>query len=150
MSGIARLFDILGWCSSAIIIPKIFLQRLWEEHIGWDDIVSLVISDIWEIGDFRHCSIPRSYFSKEANIATLQLHGFSDISEMDYAGVVYLHGIDRKGITHVSLALRAKTKVAPIKCMTTLRLELCGALIVACLLKHVSSILHIPAENTFA
>ena len=34
--------------------------------------------------------------------------------------------------------------------MTIPRLQLCGALIVARLLKHVSSILHIPAENTFA
>ena len=34
--------------------------------------------------------------------------------------------------------------------MTMPRLELCGALIVAHLLQHVSSILHIPAENTFA
>ena len=31
----------------------------------------------------------KELFPKEANIATLQLHGFSDASEMVYAGVVY-------------------------------------------------------------
>ena len=95
MSGIAKLFDILGW-------------KKWNN----------------EIGEFRRYSLPRSYFPKEADIADLQLHGFSDASEMAYAGVVYLRGIDRKGITYVSLVV-AKTKVAPIKRMTIPRLELC-------------------------
>ena len=39
MSGIAKLFDILGWCSPAIIIPKVLLQCLWEECVGWDEMV---------------------------------------------------------------------------------------------------------------
>ena len=154
MSGIARLFDILGWCSPAIIIPKVLLQRLWGEDLGWDEIVPSAIGDIWEkwsceLGDFQRCSIRRSYFPKDANIITLQLHGFSDASEMAYAGVVYLRGIDSEGVTHISLVI-AKTKVAPIKRMTIPRLELCGALIVARLLKHMSGILHIPTENIYA
>ena len=68
---------------------------------------------------------------------------------MAYAGVIYVRGIDRKGITYFSLVV-AKTEVAPIKHRTIPRLELCGALIVASLLRHVSSILLIPTENTFA
>ena len=32
---------------------------------------------------------PKTYFSKKANIATLQLHNFSDASEIAYAGAVY-------------------------------------------------------------
>ena len=80
--------------------------------------------------------MPRSYFPREADVADLQLHGFFGASEMAYAGVVYFQGIDRKGITYVSLVV-AKTKVAPIKRVTIPRLELCGALIMACLLKHV-------------
>ena len=37
MSGIARLFDILGWCSPAIIIPKMLLNVVGE--LGWDELV---------------------------------------------------------------------------------------------------------------
>ena len=151
---IAKLFDILGWCSPAIIVSKVLLQRLWEECIGWDEMVSPGISNVWEkwtkeIGEFQSYSIQRSYFPKEANITTLQLDGFSDASEMAYAGVVYLRGIDMKGVAHVGLVI-AKTKVAPIKRMTIPRLELCGALTVTRLLKHVSRILSVPAESIFA
>ena len=154
MSGIARLFDILGWCSPAIIIPKVLLQRLWGEDLGWDEIVPSVISDTWEewsceLGDFQRCSIRRSYFPKEANMVTLQLHGFLNASEMAYPGVVYLRGIDSEGVTYVSLVI-AKTKVAPIKRTTIPTLELCGARIVARLLKHMSGILHIPTEKIYA
>ena len=37
VSDIARIFDILGWFSSAVIKVKVLLQRLWEEGIDWDD-----------------------------------------------------------------------------------------------------------------
>ena len=48
LSEVAKVFDVLGLCSPAIIIPKILLQRLWEEHLDWDELVSLIISEVWE------------------------------------------------------------------------------------------------------
>ena len=112
------------------------------------------LANVWEKwtkekGEFQSFSIQRRYFPEEANITTLQLHGFSDACEMAYAGVVYLRGIDMKGVAHVGLVI-AKTKVAPIERTAILRLELCGALILARLLKHVSSTLSLPAESIFA
>ena len=77
------------------------------------------------------------------------MHGFSDALEIAYAGAIYLRGVDRAGRVHTSLVM-AKTKVAPIKRMTTPRLELCGALVMARLLKHISVMLSIPAGNVFA
>ena len=84
------------------IIPKTLLQRLWEERLGWDETVPPSISNIWEkwvgeIHEFRKYSIPRRYFPKEANIKTVQLHGFSDVSEMAYAAAIYLRGEDQTG-----------------------------------------------------
>ena len=69
------------------------LQRLWEEHLNWDELVSPAVSKVWEnwmskITELRHCLIHRSYSPKEANITTIQLHGFRDASEVVYAGVV--------------------------------------------------------------
>lgn len=33
------IFDILGWLAPVVITAKIMLQRLWLQHIGWDDQV---------------------------------------------------------------------------------------------------------------
>ena len=154
LSEVAKLFDVLGWCSPAIIIPKMLIQRLWEEHLNWDELVSATISTVWEkwiskFTELRQCSISRSYFPKEVNMVTVQLHGFCDASEGAYAGAIYTRGIDTKGIAHISLVV-AKTKVAPIKRLTIPRLELCGALIMARLLKHTSTVLNVPMGNVFA
>ena len=37
LSEVANLFDVLGWCSPTIIIPKMVLQRLWEEHFNREE-----------------------------------------------------------------------------------------------------------------
>ena len=154
LSSVAGLFDVLRWCSPAIIFPKTLLQRLWEERLGWDEIAPPAISKIWEkwigeIQEFLGYSIPRSYFPKEADVETVQLHGFSDALDAAYAGAIYFRGVDRAGRMYTSLVM-AKTKVAPIKRMTIPRLELCGALVMARLLKHISVTLGIPSGNVFA
>ena len=92
LSEVAKLFDLLGWCLPVIIIPKMLPQHLWEEHLNWDKLVSPAISNVWEnwsskITELRQCSIHRSYFPKEANITTIQLHGFCDASEVAYISV---------------------------------------------------------------
>ena len=77
--------------------------------------------------------IPRCNFPKQVHVASIQLHGFSDAS---YAGVVYLRVTDSENDVHVSL-VTSKTKVAPIKRLTVPWLELCGAHLLAQLLRHV-------------
>jgi hypothetical protein len=93
--------------------------------------------------------IPRCYFPKEAKIVSTQLHGFSDASELAYAGVVYLRMCDSEGNVHVSL-VTSKTKVAPIKRLTIPRLELCGAHLLAQLLHHVREALHVHPQDVHA
>ena len=154
VSHIARLFDVLGWCSPAIIKPKILLQRLWEEKLGWDELVSQDIRKVWEkwrgeLPILRDHLIPRCYYNKEADTVNAELHGFCDASESAYAGVVYLKLLDSTNSVHSSLVM-AKTKVAPIKRLSIPRLELCGALIVAKLLSQASRILHVPTNKVYA
>nr|CAI5850228.1 unnamed protein product [Callosobruchus analis] len=67
----------------------------------------------------------------------IEFHGFSDASLQAYSAVVYVRTTDCVGKTWVQL-LCAKTKVAPVKALTIPRLELCGALILARLMKQVS------------
>ena len=153
-SDIAKTFDVLGWFAPVIIKAKIFLQRLWEEGLGWDDPVPATLEQAWLEWRQELCllvdkHIPRCYYPKTVKIAYRQLHGFSDASEGAYAGAVYFRFVDTTGCVHTSLVM-AKTKVAPIKRLSIPRLELCGALLLAQLLHHCQAIFDLPTEDVFA
>ena len=116
LSNIIHLYDILGWCSQMLIKPKRLLQRLWENGLNWEDPVSQAMCETWvrwcgELPVLYGHLIPGSYFPKEVDGASTQLHGFCDASELASAGVVYLSAVDQIGSIHVSLVM-TKTKVA--------------------------------------
>ena len=94
VSDIAKTYDVLGWFSPVIVTAKILLQRLWEERLQWEDPVPDSILAVWsrwkdELPLLSSHHIPRYYFNKNTSITSLQLHGFSDTSQLAYAGVVY-------------------------------------------------------------
>ena len=95
VSDIAKTFDVLGWFSPSIIVVKILLQRLWEAGVGWDHPVPQDIRVSWEkwrveLPVLTNKLIPPCYFPKEVRMTSIQLHGFSDASELAYAAVVYV------------------------------------------------------------
>ena len=154
VSDIARIFDVLGWFSPAVIKVKILLQRLWEEGINWDDLAPSSIRDAWqkwksELPCLLSKAIPRYYCPKDVRIVSERLHGFSDASEVAYAAVVYLRMVDSKGSVHITL-VTSKTKVAPIKRLSIPRLELCGALLLSKLLNHTRSVFGMSVNDVDA
>lgn len=59
--------------------------------------------------------IPRCYFDKDTSrVSSVELHGFSDVSELAYAATVDLHLTDTDSDDQTSL-VTVGTKVAPIK-----------------------------------
>ena len=153
VSDVSKTFDILGWFAPVIVKVKILLQRLWKAGIGWDDSVPSVIQETWkrwrlDLPVLSGKLIPRCYFPKNAQIVSVQLHGFSDASKSANAGVVHLRMVDTNNVVHVSLVM-AQTKVAPLNRQTTPRLELCGANLLADLLHHVRGVFGIPCEDVF-
>ena len=153
-SDIAKTFDVLGWFSPSIIKIKILLQQLWELKICWDDRVPDSVHDIWsrwrsELNLLSTKYIPRCYFSKEAQIISMELHGFCDASEQAYAAVIYLCMMDLDGGIQVSL-VTSKTKVAPIKRLTIPHLELCGAYLLAQLLHRVQQVFNLSLDQIYA
>ena len=54
------------------------------------------------------------------------LHHFSDASQEGYGQVSYLRLVDQKGMIHFGLVM-AKSRVAPIKLVSILRLKLAAA-----------------------
>ena len=130
------------------------MQRLWELKVDWDDPLPSDIREAWlqwrsELKCLSDKHIPRCHFPDQANIVTVELHGFSDASEHAYAGVVYLRLIDSSGDVHISI-VTSKTKVAPIKRLTIPCLELCGAYLLAQLLHHVQQVFNMPLSCIYA
>ena len=153
-SDIAKTYDVLGWFSPSIIKSKIFLQKLWERRIDWDDAVPPDLLELWrrwktELPLLSKVEIPRCYFPTSIDDCSVQLHGFSDASEDAYSAVVYVRSESSRGLIHTSL-VTSKTRVAPIKRQTIPRLELCGALLLSQLITHVNSVLSLPSCELFA
>lgn len=69
-------------------------------------------------------------------LITIEIHGFSDASEVAYSAVVYVRSRDANQRYTVSL-VAAKTKVAPTSKISLPKLELCGALLLSNLLKKI-------------
>ena len=61
--------------------------------------------------------VPRYYYPKEVTIKSIQLHGFSDVSESAYFAVVYVRIIDAEDDPHIAL-VSTKNKVALLKRLT--------------------------------
>ena len=94
--------------------------------------------------------VPLRYFPRDFDVASLKLHGFWDVSESAYAGVVYIRASDGdSSINHTALVI-AKTKGASIKCLSIPWLELCSTLLVTKLLLHHGKILSVTLESTYA
>lgn len=89
--------------------------------------------------------VPRYYYSKTSCITAVELHGFCDASERAYAAAVYLRMTDSDGSVQVALVL-SKTKVAPIKRLTILRLKLCGAHLLSDIFYHVKQVFDVPLD----
>lgn len=148
LSDVAKLFDPIGLLAPVVINAKILFQSLWLKGLSWDeqlpeDIVTEWLnlrSKLCEVTDIK---IPRWIGTSRINQKT-EFHGFCDASNKAYAAVVYCRTVNN-GIFKVSL-LTSKTRVAPIKKISLPNLELCGATLLATLIKKVQESMEINAE----
>ena len=144
LSEIAQLFDPLGLISPFTVRSKMLMQELWLVKLSWDEIVPTTFAVKWaqiktDLLNISSISIPRWYHTNKTS--KIELHGFSDASQLAMAAVVYIKVIDPSH-SHVSIVC-AKTKVAPLKRLTIPRLELTAALMLTKLVRYVQSTLSI-------
>ncbi|XP_023247400.1 uncharacterized protein LOC106642609 [Copidosoma floridanum] len=140
LSETAKLFDPLGWLAPVIVTAKIMMQDLWINKFDWDVPIRGDLLQQWM--KFRNfltkldvIKVPRWIGCSET--FSWQLHDFADASKRAYTAAVYAVVPGQS-----SVLLMAKTKVAPTKMETLPRLELCGALLLVCLTKHLLPKLH--------
>ncbi|XP_043496412.1 uncharacterized protein LOC122520387 [Polistes fuscatus] len=133
----SRIFDPLGLLSPITLNLKVLFQETWIMKLGWDDplpdpVIRKCCEIFNDIGLLRSLRIERYVgFGNE-----LELHGFCDASNKAYAAVVYCRGKTARG-TYMVRLLCSKTRLAPIKTITMPRLELCGAHLLAKLLREI-------------
>ena len=153
LSNVFQIFDVLGWFSPFTIPVKALIQQLWLLKIGWDDPVPDNLAQIWQ--DWRDqlhlvttVAIPRYYHDKQKTIRSIQVHGFSDSSEIAYGGAVYLRTTCTDATITTALVI-AKSKVTPLKKLTIPKLELCAVLLTSKLVQTVSAQLSVDPSNVF-
>ena len=152
-SDIAKTFDVLGWLSPVILEMKILYRSLWQQNLGWDQEVPLELRNQhkrWreELPLLANIRLPRHYYQGRKP-EQITLHGFSDSSCKAFSAVVYLRAVYETGPPSSALVF-SKTRVAPLVERTIPELELCGAHLLATVLKTISSTLGIQTENIMA
>lgn len=106
---------------------------LWTTGLQWDELLTPELTAKWEVfvsslSSLSGINIPRAL--NLASSTSVQLHGFSDASEVGYAAVVYLR-CQQPNDDVIIRQIMAKTRVAPLKRVTLPRLELNGAHLLA-------------------
>ena len=127
-----------------------FLQRLWQKEVDWDQQLSPELITEWQklqvqLPLINEINVERFVLQK-GNVTQIQLHGFSDASEKAYGACLYIRSINQQGQVSVKL-LCSKSRVAPIKEVTLPRLELCAALRLAELVHKAIPALHLQIES---
>ncbi|XP_065354646.1 uncharacterized protein LOC135949114 [Calliphora vicina] len=140
LSAIAKLFDPAGWLAPVIVTAKIIMQQIWKDGTNWDEDLQPATLLRWHnfLDDYvhiEHIKIPR--FVDFDPSFSIELHGFCDASEKAYAATLYLRS-ENLGFVSTHLLI-SKTKVAPVKFVTLPRKELCGAELLAKMIKSVQS-----------
>ncbi|XP_065911201.1 uncharacterized protein [Dysidea avara] len=124
----SKLFDPLGITSPVTVRAKLFMQKLWQLRVEWDEPLDANIRDEWNIiiSDIQRLSeltIDRCYLKKVFHRPDITLHVFADASTKAYGAVAFLVSDD------IVTFVMAKNRVAPLKSLTLPKLELMAAVI---------------------
>ena len=137
----ASVFDPLGIVAPFTIKAKILMQRLWMLNLEWDEPLAELESDQWsewlqELHLLSEITVPRCISPTHGEAVSRQFHVFCDASEAAFGAVIYLRTSLSNGEHHCSFVM-SKTRVAPLKQMSIVRLELQAAVLAARLMDTV-------------
>lgn len=151
LSNVGKLYDPNGCMAPIVVVAKILIQSLWRSNLDWDEPIDATIKADWlnflnSLKDINKIKIPRWLQTSTKSI--IELHGFSDASESAYAAVIYARSENEVGIVTSNLIF-SKTRVSPLKKLSIPRLELCGAYLLAKLMKSIRENFSLPIEHCY-
>ncbi|KAL1280039.1 hypothetical protein QQF64_014639 [Cirrhinus molitorella] len=154
LSVVASLYDPLGFVAPFTLSGKRILQELCRRGIGWDDPIPENLHSRWEewkngLLRLKEVTIPRCYHPQNfGKIVRVELHHFSDASNVGYGSCSYLRYKNDKDEVHCSFVM-AKARVAPTKITSIPRLELSAAVTAARMSVMLRAELEMKIEQEF-
>lgn len=141
LSHVQRTFDPLGLVSPLLVTGRAVFQDSWRARLAWDEPLTHELRERWtafieQLAEVSSLTFSRPLRPADAVPGSEALHCFSDASGTAYGACVYLT-TRRRGGEMASTLVASRTRLAPIKMLTTPRLELCGAVIAAVLAREV-------------
>ena len=143
LSIIMSIFDPLGFLTPFTIHSRILMQKVWSSGINWDH--KLLENEFFKwkqwlgnLTQVQKCRIPRCYQFESSRVTSIELHIFCDASKEANAAVGYWRFSFKDGTFHIAIIM-AKSRVAPVKPISTPRLELQAALLAVRLAKTIAS-----------
>ena len=142
----AKLFDPKGYLTLLTINFKALFQQLCIKKNNWDEELvgedrKIFVSLVMALENHPNILSVLCYpFLIGEKVLRIELHGFSDSSEMAFATSVYLRVEFESGKIDSKL-IASKLKVTPIKKQTIPRLELLGACLMVKLVENIYDIM---------
>ncbi|KRZ56324.1 hypothetical protein T02_10589 [Trichinella nativa] len=147
-----RVFDPVGCLAPFTVRAKMFLQTLWQRGTSWDEPLPHDVMEQWrrwkqELPDLSKIRLPRALVPVAlGQVTRLEIHAFCDASEKAYGAVAYMR-IETTNHHTVVNFVTSKTRVAPIRRLTLLKLELLGGLVAARLVRSVQRMLGLQVHD---
>jgi len=149
---VMSVYDPLGFLCHLIIKARILQQEIWRSGLSWDEELNAELFQKWrswleELQGITDVKIPRCYSLQIPRASDIQLHVFCDASEKAFAAVAFLRVKGAGGID-VSF-VSSKARVAPLKDITIVKLEMQAAVMGCRLAKSIKSELEIVINATY-
>lgn len=134
LSQVAGIYDPLGLVAPCVLSSKILMRSLYSREVqdGWDEPMSEDIKAKWvqffrglnelQTLTFKRCLMPDNAEGDPVLVI------FSDGSQQAYGACAYIRWHTNNDTYESSLVI-AKNRIAPVKQLSTPRLELCGAVL---------------------
>ncbi|XP_066270881.1 uncharacterized protein [Branchiostoma lanceolatum] len=135
LSTVSSMYDPLGLIAPATLHPKLILQDLCREKKTWDERIPEKHVKSWQKWEAELPLLSRRFEVDRCvkpvgfgDPTSVQLHHIADASESGYGTASYIRMENQDGRVHCAL-LMGKARVAPLKKVTILRLELNAAVV---------------------
>lgn len=134
LSQVSGVYDPMGLVSPFTVRTKIMLRKHWgqENKLDWDDSIPEHLKREWvthfeELLELDKVSIPRC-IKPTMSVREPELVLFSDASKEAYGAAAYVRWLLSNG-TFAARLIASKNRIAPIKTVDIVRLELAGVVL---------------------